>query len=149
MTAKLTVKQHAFVEQYLIDLNGTRAAIRAGYSQKTAQEQASRLLSNAMVQDAVALAMKTKAERNALTQDLVIQGLLTEAQREGEGTSHSARITAWAHLGKHLGMFADKAAGGRSADGLEHGSVQEMSDSDLLAQIESLFSTVADISATK
>ena len=39
----LTDKQEAFVREYLIDCNGTRAAIRAGYSRKTANEQAVRL----------------------------------------------------------------------------------------------------------
>ena len=51
--ANLTPKQQRFVEEYLIDLNATQAAIRAGYSEKTAQEQSSRLLSNVMVQEAV------------------------------------------------------------------------------------------------
>ena len=50
----LNPKQQRFVEEYLVDLNGTQAAIRAGYSPKTAEVQASRLLSNAKVQQAVA-----------------------------------------------------------------------------------------------
>lgn len=47
---ELNPKQERFCEEYLIDLNATQAAIRAGYSAKTAQEQSSRLLSNVMVQ---------------------------------------------------------------------------------------------------
>lgn len=58
----LTDKQQRFVQEYLKDLNGTQAAIRAGYSAKTAQEQASRLLSNAMVAKAVSEAKKERAE---------------------------------------------------------------------------------------
>lgn len=50
----LTPKQQRFVSEYLIDLNATQAAIRAGYSPKTAQEQSSRLLSHVMVKAAVA-----------------------------------------------------------------------------------------------
>ena len=49
----LTPKQQRFVDEYLIDLNATQAAIRAGYSPKTAQEQSSRLLSNVMVQPGI------------------------------------------------------------------------------------------------
>lgn len=45
---KLTNRQKRFVEEYLIDLNARQAAIRAGYSPKTAQEQASRLLANGL-----------------------------------------------------------------------------------------------------
>ena len=47
MTQELNPKQQRFVDEYLIDLNGKQAAIRAGYSEKTAEVQASRLLSNA------------------------------------------------------------------------------------------------------
>ena len=45
-------------------------------------------------------------EKDALiTKEMVIKGLLNEAQEYGEGASHSARVSAWSHLGKHLGMF--------------------------------------------
>lgn len=50
----LTAKQTRFVAEYLIDLNATQAAIRAGYSAHTAQEQGSRLLSKVMVSEAIA-----------------------------------------------------------------------------------------------
>ena len=59
----LTPKQERFVSEYLIDLNATQAAIRAGYSEKTAQEQSSRLLSNVMVQQAVSDAQNRVAEK--------------------------------------------------------------------------------------
>ncbi|MGQ6015095.1 terminase small subunit [Serratia sp. IR-2025] len=57
----LTDKQEMFCREYLVDLNATQAAIRAGYSGKTAQEQSSRLLSNVMVQDRISV---LKLERN-------------------------------------------------------------------------------------
>lgn len=59
--AKLTDKQELFAREYLKDLNATQAAIRAGYSVKSAQEQASRLLSNVMVQSRIS---ELKADRN-------------------------------------------------------------------------------------
>ena len=46
-------------------------------------------------------------ERTGITQDEVILGLKKEATLEGDGSSHSARVAAWAHLGKHLGIFTD------------------------------------------
>lgn len=58
--AKLTDKQELFAREYLKDLNATQAAIRAGYSEKTANEQASRLLANVNIQSFVA---GLKAER--------------------------------------------------------------------------------------
>lgn len=72
---KLTPKQQRFVDEYLIDLNATQAAIRAGYSKKTAQEQASRLLSNVMVSDAVLAAKQARSERTEITQDMVLREL--------------------------------------------------------------------------
>ncbi|WP_437609657.1 terminase small subunit [Erwinia sp. V71] len=59
--AKLTDKQELFAREFIVDLNATQAAIRAGYSEKTAQEQSSRLLSNVMVQSRIS---ELKADRN-------------------------------------------------------------------------------------
>ena len=106
--AKLTPKQQRFVDEYLIDLNATQAAIRAGYSPKTAQQMGAENLSKPVIAEAIELAKTERSERTLVTQDDVIRGLLTEAEWQGEGSSHSARVSAWAHLGKHLNMFTDK-----------------------------------------
>ena len=71
----MTPKQQRFVDEYLIDLNGKQAAIRAGYSPETAEVQASRLLSNAKVASAVSLAMEKRAERTGITADKVLAEL--------------------------------------------------------------------------
>lgn len=71
----MTKKQKRFVEEYLIDLNATQAAIRAGYSAKTAQEQSSRLLSNVMVQEAISKAMAARSRRTGINQDRVLTEL--------------------------------------------------------------------------
>ena len=104
----LTAKQERFVQEYLVDLNATQAAIRAGYSEKSAYQTAFETLKKPEIQDAIAAAQKARAERTEVTQDDVIRGLLNEAEFTGDGASHSARVTAWAHLGKHLGMFPNK-----------------------------------------
>ncbi|EMR9403213.1 terminase small subunit [Escherichia coli] len=57
----LTDKQEMFCREYLIDLNATQAAIRAGYSEKTSNEQGARLLANVSVQNRIS---ELKAERN-------------------------------------------------------------------------------------
>ena len=106
--AKLTPKQQRFVDEYLIDLNATQGAIRAGYSPKTAEQQGFQLLKKTSVSEAIEQAQKERQKRTFVTQDDVIRGLLTEAEWQGEGSSHSARVSAWAHLGKHLNMFTDK-----------------------------------------
>lgn len=106
--AKLTPKQQRFVDEYLIDLNATQAAIRAGYSPKTAQQMGAENLSKPVIAEAIEAAQLERQKRTLVTQDDVIRGLLTEAEWQGEGSSHSARVSAWAHLGKHLNMFSDK-----------------------------------------
>jgi phage terminase small subunit len=71
----MTPKQEAFVREYLIDLNATQAAIRAGYSPATANEQASRLLANVSVAAAVQEAKNKRAARTEITQDRVLAEL--------------------------------------------------------------------------
>ena len=112
--SKLTPKQEAFVREYLVDLDATKAAIRAGYSERTAGQQGHQLLKKTSVAAAIQEAQQARAERTGLTQDDVIEGLVYEAKFYGEGASHSARVSAWAHLGKHIGMFKERIEhGGR------------------------------------
>lgn len=68
----LTEKQKRFVEEYLIDLNATQAAIRAGYSVKTADQQGSRMLANVKVQQAISVAMAERSKRTGVNQDRVV-----------------------------------------------------------------------------
>ena len=73
MAAILTPKQAAFVAEYLVDLNATQAAIRAGYSAKTAKEQGARLLTNVHIAESIQAAQQARAERTEITQDRVLQ----------------------------------------------------------------------------
>jgi phage terminase small subunit len=72
MKDDLSAKVKLFCNEYLIDMNGKQAAIRSGYSEKTAEVQASRLLSNVKVQDYIAIRMKKREERTEITQDMVL-----------------------------------------------------------------------------
>jgi phage terminase small subunit len=81
----LTDKQQRFVEEYLIDLNATKAAIRAGYSAKTANEQGSRLLANVSVFAAVSAAQEERSKRTAITADQVLQELWAIASADTNG----------------------------------------------------------------
>ena len=106
--ANLTPKQQRFVEEYLIDLNATQAAIRAGYSEKTAKEIGNENLTKPNIAKAIAEAQEKLSNKAQVTVEMVVQGLLNEAKDLSEGSTQSARVSAWAHLGKHLGMFKDK-----------------------------------------
>jgi hypothetical protein len=104
----LTAKQAAFVREYLVDRNATQAAIRAGYSPKTAEQQGYQLLQNTSVSEALQSAEKRLSIKAEITEAEVIQGLREIAQT---GTNESARVTAWTNLGKHIGMFKDRQPG--------------------------------------
>ena len=73
--AKLTEKQQRFVDEYLIDLNATQAAIRAGYSAKTACEQGARLLANVKVQGTIAEHMAERSKRTGVNQNRIVREL--------------------------------------------------------------------------
>lgn len=105
---ELTSRQARFVEEYLVDSNGTQAAIRAGYAVKGARMQGSRLLAYANVRTEIDKRSQERSETLMVTREIVLQGLLDEAHDKGEGSSQSARVGAWAHIGKHLGMFRDQ-----------------------------------------
>lgn len=73
--AKLTAKQQQFCDEYLIDLNATQAAIRAGYSDKRASEQAYQLLQKTTVKAYIQERMEDRTKRTEITQDMVLQEL--------------------------------------------------------------------------
>ena len=92
---KLTAKQQRFVEEFCSNgFNATKAAISAGYSEKTAQEQSSRLLSKVIVSDAVQEFMN-KATKKALvtTEDIVKELWQLGRYAEAESVRHSALKT--------------------------------------------------------
>lgn len=70
---KLTPRQQRFVEEYLVDLNGTQAAVRAGFSKRTANEQSVRLLAHDGIRAALTAAMAARSARTQITQDDVLR----------------------------------------------------------------------------
>ena len=120
--AKLTPKQQAFCEEYLVDLNATQAAIRAGYSEDSAKQIASQNLSKHDISDKIA---ELRAERSAIT-ELNAQWVLDRLQRvhdrcmqeeavmSNDGPTgefkfeHSGANKSLELIGKHLAMFTEK-----------------------------------------
>ncbi len=73
-------------------------------------------MTNVDIHRAIQEGQEARSERTGVTQDQVITGLLHEARLTSEGSSHSARVAAWAHLGKHLGMFTERHLHGGDPD---------------------------------
>jgi phage terminase small subunit len=69
----LTAKQTRFVEEYLVDLNATQAAIRAGYSKKTAGQIGDENLKKPEIAQAIAAAQQKRSQRTEITQDMVLR----------------------------------------------------------------------------
>jgi phage terminase small subunit len=80
-SGKLPPKRQRFVDEYLIDLNETQAAVRAGFSKKSAAKQGHRLYTNVHVRAAIDKAMAERAERTKVTQDYVVQGIKDTFER--------------------------------------------------------------------
>ncbi len=131
---KLTAKQERFVAEYLIDLNATQAAIRAGYSENTAQMIGSENLSKPIIATAVAAAQAKRSERTEITQDYVLASIMETMERckQAEPVTYqngnpvmidtadgdiapaykfdAAAVLKGAELlGRHLAMFTDKS----------------------------------------
>jgi phage terminase small subunit len=148
MMAKLTDKQQKFVDEYLIDLNATQAAIRSGYSVKNADKIGSELLGKTGVAEAVAKAKAVRSRRTGISADRVVLELarmafvdptnvvdfatakikddISEDDRAAlagikikdtdKGTEREIKLAdklkALELLGKHLGVFDDRAQDG-------------------------------------
>ena len=131
--ANLTPKQQRFVEEYLIDLNATQSAIRAGYSERTAKSIGQENLTKPDIQKAIQEAQNKLTERTEITQDYVLTNIKKVIERcmqqeavlardgsplliEGpEGDlvplfefKETGALKGLELLGKHLGMFKEK-----------------------------------------
>lgn len=119
----LTPKQAAFVREYMIDLNATQAAIRAGYSEKTANRIGAENLSKPVIQEAIQQLHKAAEEKCAVTVEWILSEIAKIAQDEEVKTAD--RLRALELLGKHLGLWEKRQEDGEHVvhiifeDGLE------------------------------
>lgn len=124
MSAKLTPKQQRFVNEYLVDLNATQAAIRAGYKNAEIGRQ---LITKNNVSDAVQDAIHKRQRRTEITQDYVLQRLKEIADKSASDAQdsdlkYSNKLKALELLGKHLGLFE------KPEPGVDEGEVRIIDD---------------------
>lgn len=105
---KLTDKQSAFVREYLVDLNATQAAIRAGYSERTANAQAGRLLANVGIREAIETAQAKRARRVEIKAEDVLRGVIEVTTQARESGDLKTALKGYELQGKHLGMWTEK-----------------------------------------
>lgn len=110
MPKSLTPKQSRFVDEYLVDLNATAAARRAGYSKKTACSIGQENLRKPEIVKAIEERRRERAERVKLSQEDVIRDLkeIVERCMDREKFDPRGATRALELLGKHLGMFKER-----------------------------------------
>lgn len=110
MAARLTDKQKRFVSEYLIDLNATAAAKRAGYKDPNIGRQ---LITKNNVSAAIQKAIQDREKRTEITQDYVLSKLKEITDKDASDSQdselkYSSKIKALELLGKHVGAFEPK-----------------------------------------
>ena len=105
---KLSPKQAAFVAEYLIDLNATQAAIRAGYSEKSAARISVELLNKTQVRKAIEKAQARRAEKVERTALDVLKDIQSVTREAREGGDLKTALKGLELEGKHLGMFLNR-----------------------------------------
>ena len=105
---KLTDRQKEFVRQYLVDLNATKAAIRAGYSERTANAQAGRLLANVGIREAIENAQAKRARRVEIKAEDVLRGVIEVTTQARDSGDLKTALKGYELQGKHLGMWTER-----------------------------------------
>ncbi len=137
--ADVTPKQRRFVEEYLIDLNATAAAKRAGYSEKTARQTGQENLSKPVIAEAIAEAQADRSERTQIDADWVLERLAEEVTADlkdlyaDDGTLKP--IDQWPLIWRQ-GLVAGLDVDELLADGARLGQVTKVKLSDRLKRIE-------------
>lgn len=106
--AKLTNKQRTFCQEYIIDLNATQAAIRSGYSEKTAECIGYENLRKPQINEVIQSMMEERAEKTGLSAETILNNIIEiEALSKGANKYNEA-LKANELLGKHLKLFTDR-----------------------------------------
>ena len=106
---KLSKRQEEFCQQFLVDLNATKSAVRSGYTETTAKANCGRMLADPKVKARINELKAERTKRTHIEVDDVIERLVRVANKSEEEGDWHATIRATELLGKHLAMFTDKS----------------------------------------
>ena len=134
----MTGKQQRFCEEYIVDLNATQAAIRAGYAAKAAYSQGQRLLKNVEVENYIDQLKAEQSKRTGITADRVLDELAKLGfadMSEVDQFKASDKLRALELIGKHIGLFKDTdAANAPALEKLDKILAEIKSDADSQAE---------------
>jgi phage terminase small subunit len=136
-TTKLTPRQAKFVQEYLVDGNGTQAAIRSGAAAAGAHVWASRALKDPKVQKAMQALQSADAARLHIKRENVVAALLEAVETAREQKEPMAMIRGLAELGKMMGFSAPRQIEVKPVDKelATMNQMSKMTDSELMALI--------------
>jgi phage terminase small subunit len=141
--SNLTPKQQRFVREFLLDLNATQAAIRAGYSARTADKQGPRLLSNPCVAAAIDAAKAERLNRTKVDSDLVLRRLFEQAEADladiFDANNDLKPIDAWPDVwrrGLVAGVEINALFDGTGKDRIQVGHIKKIRLADRIRIIE-------------
>lgn len=139
---RLTDRQKAFCDEYLIDLNATQAALRAGYSPKGAQRMAVRNMQNPLVQEYLNERREARSKRTQITQDFVLGELMKIATANGTdfasvGKGNRVRLTPTEELPPEKRAAVASVKKGR--DGMEIKTYDKLRALELLGKHLGMF----------
>lgn len=104
----ITEKEAAFVREYLVDKNATQAAIRAGYSGRSAGQRAHDMLKHPVVKAALTRELKAQAERTLIKADRVLLDIQNFGDKALTAGEYSTALRSRELLAKHYKLLTDR-----------------------------------------
>ena len=133
----MTAKQARFIDEYLVDANGTQAAIRAGYGAAGARVAAHRLLTNVAISSAIEARQRVDATRLSVDRNRVLTGLLEAVEMAREQRNPAGMVAGLREIGKLMGFYTDRVKVDVGVtDQQERRRMEAMTDAELLAMVQ-------------
>jgi phage terminase small subunit len=122
----LTPKQIRFCEEFLLDLNATKAVLRAGYQTKYPNRIAFQLMENQAIRLTIDALQAQRSQNSDVTKDFVLRGIQKAIRLAEESNNINSLLRGYELLARHLGMFVDRQEiSGPDGSPIEHKKIEE------------------------